>query len=247
MDQTIDALGIKEPSHFLDLKILDPAVGTGVFLAEVLDQLTVRILAAMDSGDKLLDYRVKDISKRLRAKAKEHGIGIVHDEEAAIKIHIVSECLYGVDLDPIAVSIAQAVPLTRAFGRKYVMLRIEPRVRVGNALIGEVTGCLPFSSKDAWEQSHAAAYYGNEQVGSERARAWSEEKRVFHWFVEFPEVFDRATGWFPRSGWQSAVRDSVGKRVRLRRKTQRPSLYQENVSHMPRKNQHLPSHASSAV
>ncbi len=200
VEQTINALDIGDSSNYLDLKILDPAVGAGRFLAEVLDQLTLRILAEMDRGDKQLVHRVNNINKRFRQKAKEHGTGIEHDEEASVRTHILRNCLYGVDLDPIAVSIAQAVLITRVFGRKPAMPGIEPHIRVGNALMGEATRYPPFSSKDAWDRSHAAAYYGKQHVSDEHARVWSEEKGVFHWSIQFPEVFE-----VPRSGFHAVV------------------------------------------
>ena len=166
VEQTLDALDVEEPSHYLDLRILDPAVGTGRFLAEALDQLTGRVLAAMRLGDKLLLSRVDNISKRLRVNGGNHGIGQEHDKEAAVRIHILQNCLYGVDLDPIAVNIAQAALLARAFGQRRVMPEFGPHVRIGNALIGEGPGDPHGSSMENCDRRHAAAYYGKQPARS---------------------------------------------------------------------------------
>jgi adenine-specific DNA-methyltransferase len=189
--QTLDALDVREPSHYLDLRILDPAVGTGRFLTESLDQLTGRVLAAMRLGDKLLLRTVDNISKRLRVNDGNHGIGQEPDREAVVRIHILRNCLYGVDLDPLAVNIARAALLARALGHRRVMPKFEPHVRIGNALIGEGPGEPHRSSMENCDQIHAAAYYGKQLTDGEDIRAWSKSKRVFHWTIEFPEIFDK--------------------------------------------------------
>ncbi|MGO9571153.1 MAG: Eco57I restriction-modification methylase domain-containing protein [Desulfomonilaceae bacterium] len=189
VEQTLDALEVREPSHYLDLRILDPAVGTGRFLAEALDQLTGRVLSAVRSGDKLLLSRVDNISKRLQVNVWNHIIGQQWHKEAAVRIHILQKCLYGVDLDPVAVTIAQAALLTRAFGQGPVIPELRPHVSIGNALAGDGTGDPRGSSKENRDRRHAAAYYGKQPADGECIRAWSEEKRVFHWPIEFPEIF----------------------------------------------------------
>ena len=148
VEQTLDALDVREPSHYLDLRILDPAVGTGMFLTEALDKLTDRVVSAMRLGDKLLLNRVDIISERLQVKGVDRGICGEHDKEAAVRIHMLQNCLYGVDLDPIAVNIAWAALLTRSFGQRRVMPELEPHVRIGNALIGEGPGDPHGSSKE---------------------------------------------------------------------------------------------------
>jgi len=200
VEQTLDALEVRETSHYLDLRILDPAVGTGRFLTEALDQLTGRVLAAMCLGDKPLISRVDNISKRLRVNGGNHGMGQGHDEEAAVRIHILQNCLYGVDLDPIAVNIAQAALLTREFGQRRVVPGFELHVRVGNALMGEGPGDPHGSSMKNCDGKHAAAYYGKRPADREDIRAWSKGKRVFHWPIEFPEIFDNG-----RCGFDAVV------------------------------------------
>jgi adenine-specific DNA-methyltransferase len=191
VEQTLDALDVGEPSHYLDLRILDPAVGTGRFLTEALDQLTGRVLAGMRLGDKLLLRTVDNISKRLRVNGGNHWIGQERNMEAAVRIHILQNCLYGVDLDPIAVNIAQAALLARALGQRRVMPEFETHVRIGNALIGEGPGDPHGSSMENCDGKHAAAYYGKQPVEREDIRAWSKGKRAFHWPIEFPEIFDQ--------------------------------------------------------
>jgi hypothetical protein len=64
-------------------------------------------------------------------------------------------------------------------------------VRIGNALIGEGPGDPHGSSMENCDRRHAAAYYGKQPADREDIRAWSKGKRVFHWPIEFPEIFDK--------------------------------------------------------
>jgi adenine-specific DNA-methyltransferase len=192
--QTLDALDLREQSHYLDVKILDPAVGTGLFLSEALDQIAGRVLAAMQHGDKALTRRVDDIGSRIREKIGNHWSGQELEKEAAVRIHILSECLYGVDLDPVAVNIARKTLLARVFGQRPIMPEFAPNVRVGNALMGEGTVEPRQSSKEDRDRRLAAVYFWKQPVDDHKICAWSKEKRIFHWPIEFPEVFDRDGG-----------------------------------------------------
>ncbi len=158
VEQTLDAMAVKEPSRYLDLRILDPAVGTGLFLAETLDQITGRVLSALRLGDKLLISRVDNISQRLQMGGRNHLLGQEQNKEAAVRIHILQKCLYGVDLDSIAVNIARAHLWTRAFGQKRVIPEFGAHVRIGNALLGDGTRDPNESSKENCDRRHAAAY-----------------------------------------------------------------------------------------
>lgn len=135
-----------------NVRICDPAVGTGAFLGEALNSLAARL--QRNSGGKSLGF----------------------SEE--IRTHIVRNCLFGVDLDPIAVKIAKAV-LYRNIGR--TNSDIAPHVHVGNALIGRR------GAHDKRQQSSASIEI-------------LDLSDAFHWPVEFPEVFTS-----PRNGFDAVI------------------------------------------
>lgn len=197
---TLDALDLREPSCYLDLRILDPAVGTGLFLAETLDQLTGRILEAMQSGDRVLINKVDNISKRIHAEIGGNWLDREQDKDIAIRIHVISKCLYGVDLDPVAVNIARAVLLEQALGQCHTRPEVELHLRVGNALMGEGPGDQCGSSKEDLDRRHATVYFSKRPIASHNICAWSKEKRIFHWPIEFPEVFEKDC-----SGFDAAI------------------------------------------
>ncbi|MEW6351376.1 MAG: Eco57I restriction-modification methylase domain-containing protein [Thermodesulfobacteriota bacterium] len=131
---TLDALGPLTLPQLLTLKVLDPAMGTGIFLAEVLGQLTSRILAAgaRDAGQ--LSECLAEISERLREEAPGLGSCGSMDEETLVRCHVLRHCLYGVDLDPIAVGIARSLLVRNALAK--TRDRREPHRTVPSALVG---------------------------------------------------------------------------------------------------------------
>jgi len=94
-------------------KILDPACGSGAFPMGILHKL-VHILHQLDPGNKL--WKDRQIEKVLAvddAALREHMVG---DIEAAFdnneldygrKLYLIENCIYGVDIQPIAIQISK--------------------------------------------------------------------------------------------------------------------------------------------
>ena len=81
------------PEQILDLKVCDPAMGSGAFLVEACRQL----------GDALVEAR--------RAHPARPRPATAEDEVVAARRLIAQRCLYGVDRNPVAVDPRQAVAL----------------------------------------------------------------------------------------------------------------------------------------
>lgn len=98
---------LKSPAELLDLKICDPAMGSGAFLVQACRWLAERLVEAWtlaeDRGVTIdADGRVADA-----ASCQEP---LPSDTEARITIArrlIAERCLYGVDLNPLAVELAK--------------------------------------------------------------------------------------------------------------------------------------------
>lgn len=190
VEQTLDAIDTGNAENYLDVRVLDPSVGTGVFLGEILEQLLKRVMS--DSAHR------GQIKSRIRALKDEHATapevfsrGDEVDDETLVRIHLVKRCLYGVDLDPIAVRIARSHLLKKALRDSPAPSSLTRDVRVGNSLIG---AGRPSSPSDVWQtdpdSEHIAAYFGRIQPDRETVKRWKEATGVFHWPMEYPEIFD---------------------------------------------------------
>jgi adenine-specific DNA-methyltransferase len=189
MKRSLDELEIGRPEEYLNVRILDPAVGTGLFLAEALDQLSDRIPAEQTKANTVLKARLEKIREKVRANRSTEGLDAEVDTETALRIHIVEQCLYGVDLDFLAIRIARAVLVKRAVGMKAdAAISCTTHIIVGNALMGTGSGAPSALSQEEEDLRHAKAYFGN-SYKDRFTETWSSSKGLTHWPLRFPEVF----------------------------------------------------------
>lgn len=163
----------KSASRVLDLKVLDPAMGAGIFLIHA--------------------YR--------------YLISTVPSSTSEERLEIARQCIYGVDLDPLAVEVAR---LSLWLAVKEQMVDFEqdldpvrdfPNLRVGNSLIGGRIDQCPVSMKnssmkeqlDLWCAKWFTMPESNELIDSlnETLIEIAKTSKFFHWEIEFPEVFNR--------------------------------------------------------
>lgn len=127
---------LKSPAELLDLKICDPAMGSGAFLVQACRWLADRLVEAWSlaegSGNTVsVDGEVLDTTGN-----KEP---LPRDTEARTVIArrlIAERCLYGVDLNPLAVELAKLSIwlVTLAKGRPFGFL--DHNLRCGDSLLG---------------------------------------------------------------------------------------------------------------
>jgi len=127
---------LKSPPELLDLKICDPAMGSGAFLVQACRWLSDRLVEAwsqVEAAGKAVsvDGEVLDA-----ADGKEP---LPRDSEARMVIArrlIAERCLYGVDINPLAVELAKLSLwlTTLAKGRPFGFL--DHNLRSGDSLLG---------------------------------------------------------------------------------------------------------------
>ena len=127
---------LKSPAELLDLKICDPAMGSGAFLVQACRWLADRLVEAwsqVEAAGKTVsvDGEVLD--------APDTKEPLPRDTEARTVIArrlIAERCLYGVDLNPLAVELAKLSIwlVTLAKGRPFGFL--DHNLRCGDSLLG---------------------------------------------------------------------------------------------------------------
>jgi hypothetical protein len=132
--------------RLFDLRVIDPAMGCGHFLVEAVNFITSRLVEFL-------------------AKLPADPVHSVLDR-AQIKRRVLERCIYGVDLDPLAVELAKATLALECGvpGESFVFP--DGHLRCGNSLIGDIAR--------------------TELSGSLRDAA---DSQAFHWHLEFPDVF----------------------------------------------------------
>jgi hypothetical protein len=127
---------LRSPAELLDLKICDPAMGSGAFMVQACRWLADRLVETWAQAEVQgmtigVDGRVADSDAGIEA--------LPSDTEArtiAARRLIAERCLYGVDLNPLAVELAKLSIwlVTLAKGRPFGFL--DHNLRCGDSLLG---------------------------------------------------------------------------------------------------------------
>ena len=113
-----DGPGPPRPERILDLRICDPALGSGAFLVEACRQL----------GDALVE------SWRAHDAAPEIPPG--EDEVVFARREIARRCLYGVDRNPLALDLARLSLWLVTLARDHPLTFLDHALRHGDSLVG---------------------------------------------------------------------------------------------------------------
>ncbi len=107
----------KSVDEILSLKILDPATGSGHFLVSVVDYLAEELITHPDAPD---------ITETTDAET----------ELAYWRRRVVESCIYGVDLNPMAVELAKLSLWLHTVAKGEPLSFLDHHIRCGNSLIG---------------------------------------------------------------------------------------------------------------
>lgn len=144
-------LKLRDPAEsLLELKILDPAMGSGHFLVGAVDYLSDRILEilAETSGKNYfgeetyispLLEKLEDLRKRILKKAQDENYIIDEaklEDKNLIKRIVLKRCIYGVDSNPLAVELAKVSLWLHTFTVGAPLSFLDHHLKCGNSLIG---------------------------------------------------------------------------------------------------------------
>ncbi|WP_202967630.1 Eco57I restriction-modification methylase domain-containing protein [Comamonas testosteroni] len=131
-----DRWALKSPAELLDLKICDPAMGSGAFLVQACRWLSDRLVEAWSQAE-ATDKAVSVDGEVLDSGAAKEPLPRDSEARTVIARRLIAErCLYGVDLNPLAVELAKLSIwlVTLAKGRPFGFL--DHNLRCGDSLLG---------------------------------------------------------------------------------------------------------------
>lgn len=125
----------RTPEDILGLKVCDPAMGSGSFLIAALRVLTRAVIEALHHH-----ARVTREGDRLRLACNllpQDDRVLSEDQlEARVRRVVVEHCLYGVDIDPLAVRLAQVALWIETLDRRLPFTFLDHKLRCGDSLLG---------------------------------------------------------------------------------------------------------------
>ena len=146
-DRKIGRLKRIDPAEkILELKVCDPAMGSGHFLDSLVDTLADQVITAMAEAEAAVDNYISPLSDRIDAirntilaNAEERGWTI--DEEQLDDRHIIrrmvlKRCVYGVDKNPMVVELAKVALWLHTFTVGAPLSFLDHHLRCGDSLFG---------------------------------------------------------------------------------------------------------------
>ena len=134
---------------FLGLKVLDPAMGSGHFLVNAVDHLTDAIILRMQTYHdehpgvlwewNPIQQLVERVREDILAEMERQGIRVDPErlnDTAILTRLVMKRCIYGVDLNPMAVELAKVSLWLHSFTIGAPLSFLDHHLRWGNSLVG---------------------------------------------------------------------------------------------------------------
>jgi len=126
---------------FFDVKVLDPAMGSGHFLVEAVDYITDRMVRFLD-GFPFLGYFFEGMRRSILTEMERQAVTVDParlTDVTLLKRHVLKRCIYGVDLNRMAVELAKVSLWLDCFTLGAPLSFLDHHLRWGNSLIGAMT------------------------------------------------------------------------------------------------------------
>ena len=151
---------IDPASQLLELKICDPAMGSGHFLVTLVDFLADRVLEAMTSASESVNAqpwaahlaeagrpwqspvlgRIAQIRRAIKQNAATHGWAVTDaqlDDRHIVRRMILKKTIFGVDKNPMAVELAKTALWLHTFTVGAPLSFLDHHLQTGDSLQGE--------------------------------------------------------------------------------------------------------------
>lgn len=125
----------------LDIKVCDPAMGSGHFLVATVDFITyrlIRILNDYPEKNPVLD-RLQQMREQILENLQAQEIPVDRErlsDDNLLHRAVMKRCIYGVDLNPMAVELAKVSLWLHSFTVGAPLSFLDHHLRCGNSLIG---------------------------------------------------------------------------------------------------------------
>ena len=148
---TLEELAALDPaSRMLDVRICDPAMGSGHFLVALVDCLADHVIAAMAeaAGDaeqvvegyvSPLTERIADIRSTILSNAVANGWAVDEtrlDDRHIVRRMVLKRCVFGADKNPMAVELAKVALWLHTFTVGAPLSFLDHHLRCGDSLFG---------------------------------------------------------------------------------------------------------------
>lgn len=132
-----------EPSlvdELFEVRVLDPAMGSGHFLVEAVDFITDRLVNYLSRfPNNPVQMEIERTRQEILSEMDKRGIVVDPARLTDLNIlrrHVLKRCIYGVDLNPMAVELAKVSLWLHCFTLGAPLSFLDHHLKCGNSLIG---------------------------------------------------------------------------------------------------------------
>ena len=187
----------KRPEDILSLKVCDPACGSGSFPLAALRFLTDALYASVRHHSRIEDrgnislvrlLGLEDGAETDAAAVERPGDELIpcppdaDDFEprlrAVLRRYVVERCIYGVDVDPLAVSLCQLSLWIETMDRDLPFSFLDHKIRNGNSLIGawfdqfQHYPAMAWKNREAGDKNHSNGAHYQKGAQTKAIKAW---------------------------------------------------------------------------
>ncbi|NPA53643.1 MAG: N-6 DNA methylase [Aquificae bacterium] len=129
----------KTPEEILSLKICDPSMGSGAFLVAACNFLAEKLVDAWQKRIEEYPNETLVLPYALPSKNKRNEEPLKKEYEEMLiqaKRLITERCLYGVDINPLAVELGKLSLWLNSFSKDRPFTFLDAHLKVGNSLVG---------------------------------------------------------------------------------------------------------------
>ena len=149
-ERRADLIKLDPAEAVLELKVLDPAMGSGHFLVTAVDFLSDQIADLVEEAPSVPDWledeyvsplvgRVESIRRDIVKRARESRWTIDESlltDQAIIRRMVLKRCIYGVDKNPLTVELAKVSLWLHSFTVGAPLSFLDHHLRCGDSLVG---------------------------------------------------------------------------------------------------------------
>ena len=134
-----------------DINVLDPAMGSGHFLVHTVDFISDKIITFLaDYPDNPVVRKIDELREAILSNIREQEVTIDEaklTEVNLIKRMVMKRCIYGIDLNEMAVELAKLSLWLDSFTLGAPLSFLDHHLKCGNSLIGvsDITTVIPMS------------------------------------------------------------------------------------------------------
>jgi hypothetical protein len=148
----------------LGIKVLDPAMGSGHFLVSAVNHITSWVIERLHEHPEapltqIIDSEIQSILENQRKKGIEIDTKLLTDT-IILKRLVMKRCVYGVDINPLAVELAKLSLWLDSFTIGVPLTYLDNHIRCGDSLIGlgfkDIQKLAPNETLDRWNESLSA-------------------------------------------------------------------------------------------